>query len=157
MSLDGPASFSPCRQYRYALFRCWNGGQGTVNFIGLNPSTADETLDDPTIRRCIGYARAWGYSSLRMLNLFAYRATDPKRMMAVHDPVGDENDDYIKAAIGVTACSVAAWGNGGWYRGRGPFIADIYRGRLKMLRLTKQDHPAHPLYLPKHLTPQDWR
>lgn len=148
------AIFSPCRRYRYVLWRDWIGGAGTVIFIGLNPSTADEENDDPTIRRCIGFAKAWGFESLCMLNLFAFRATNPQAMMAADDPVGPENDQFLAQHIG--ACeTIAAWGAGGWYRGRGPFIHDIYP-QLKMLRLTKGGHPCHPLYLPKTLQPQEW-
>lgn len=148
------AKFSPCRSYRYTLDRAWIGGSGTVNFVGLNPSTADETVDDPTIRRCIAYAKAWGFQSMRMLNLFAFRATDPRDMMAAADPIGPENDEYLRVHIG-EGLTVAAWGAGGWYRGRGPFIRDIYP-QLKVLRLTQGGHPAHPLYLPKTLVPIEW-
>ena len=79
------ATFSECRKYRYTLWRRWDGlfASGYAMFIGLNPSTADETNDDPTIRRCIGYARDWGYGGLCMTNLFAFRATLPKNMKAV--------------------------------------------------------------------------
>ena len=148
------ATFSPCRRYRYTLARQWIGGAGTINFIGLNPSTADETQDDPTIRRCIGFAKSWGFSGLCMLNLFAFRATDPREMMAAADPIGEDNDGAIALHVGQND-TVAAWGAGGWYRGRGPYIHEIYP-QLKMLRLTQGGHPAHPLYLPKTLTPQEW-
>lgn len=149
------ASFSDCRTYRYTLIRAWIGGSGTVNFVGLNPSTADETADDHTIRRCIGYAKAWGFQSMRMLNLFAFRATDPRDMMAAADPVGPDNDAVLRHYLTCGEPAIAAWGAGGWYRGRGPFIHDIYP-QLQVLRLTKHGHPAHPLYLPKTLTPQPW-
>jgi hypothetical protein len=148
------AEFSPCRRYRYTLNRQWIGGAGTINFIGLNPSTADETQDDPTIRRCIGFAKSWGFSGLCMLNLFAFRATDPRDMMAAADPIGEDNDGIIALHIGKHP-TIAAWGAGGWYRGRGPFIHAIYP-QLMMLKITKGGHPAHPLYLPKTLTPQEW-
>jgi len=149
------AEFSPCRRYRYALYRRWIGGAWTVNFIGLNPSTADETQDDPTIRRCIGFAKSWGFSSLCMLNLFAFRATDPRDMMAATDPIGEDNDNAIALHVGKNP-TIAAWGAGGWYRGRGPLIHSIYP-QLMVLKLTKGGHPAHPLYLPKTLTPKEWK
>ena len=95
------AIFSPCRTWRYTLTRDWLLGNGErVAFIGLNPSTADETLDDPTIRRCINYAKAWGYSGMTMLNLFGYRATDPEDMKAFREPIGPENDAHIIAEAG---------------------------------------------------------
>lgn len=150
------ATFSACRTFRYTLTRTWPAGCGTVNFVGLNPSTADELTDDPTIRRCMGYAKTWGFDSLRMLNLFAFRATDPKDMMAAADPVGPENDEHFRVHLSKYGTNIAAWGAGGWYRGRGPFILDIFGDRLKVLRLTKCGHPAHPLYLPKTLTPIEW-
>lgn len=148
------AILSPCRTYRYTLTRQWSGGAGTINFIGLNPSTADETQDDPTIRRCTGFAKSWGFARFVMLNLFAFRATDPKEMMRAADPVGPDNNAHIARHVAIND-TVAAWGNGGWYRGRGPFIHDIYP-QLMMLRLTGSGHPAHPLYLPKTLRPQAW-
>ena len=98
--LDYPARprhavFSPCRTYRYALSRVWAADKPYALFIGLNPSTADETLDDPTIRRCIDFAKRWGYGGLVMANLFAYRATNPSEMKAATDPVGVANDEWL--------------------------------------------------------------
>src|SRR5207249_5914720 len=88
---------SPCRQYRYVLWREWDKTNASyVLFVGLNPSTADETEDDPTIRRCMNYAKRWGYGALCMVNLFAYRATDPDAMKAHPQPVGTENDYWIR-------------------------------------------------------------
>ena len=147
------AIFSPCRTYRYVLTREWLGGNGVVNFVGLNPSTADETQDDPTIRRCVGYAKAWGFSGLCMLNLFAFRATDPKVMLAAVDRVGPENERWLHRCITTNEITVAAWGViGGDY---GNFVRARYP-QMKVLRLTKDGHPSHPLYLPKNLTPQEW-
>jgi hypothetical protein len=140
--------------YRYSLTREWDEGVGTVAFIGLNPSTADDTLDDPTIRRCIGFARSWGYSGLIMLNLFAYRATDPKNMMSAADPVGPENDKHIKLFSEIAAEIVCAWGAHGSFLKRNTDIDCLIPAhRLKALKLTKDGHPSHPLYLPKNLKP----
>src|SRR5687768_16866498 len=103
------ARFSACRTYRFELWRIWDEDGPKLNVIGLNPSTADENLDDPTIRRCIGFARDWGFGGLVMTNLFAYRSTDPKGLAAVDDPVGPNNDYHLEIA----ACSgtpLAAWG-----------------------------------------------
>lgn len=150
------AVFSPCRKYRYALWRKWDDRLDAkmVAFIGLNPSTADETQDDPTIRRCIGFAKAWGYGSLCMLNLFAFRATDPKEMLAADDPVGPDNDFTIQRMSLRVDC-VAAWGTHGTHRGRDKAVRGMVEN-LHYLRLTKDGHPAHPLYLPATLTPQKW-
>jgi hypothetical protein len=145
--------FSPCRTYRYVLWREWIGGDGYAMFIGLNPSTADETQDDPTIRRCIGYAKAWGYSGLCMTNLFAFRATDPKNMKAAADPVGPENDQHLGMLAQRADVVVAAWGASGAHLGRDAKVIAMLDQSLFCLARTKGGHPGHPLYLPKTLTP----
>lgn len=160
MSMEIPvhtrkAVFSPCRQYRYVLRRAWNSDLPECMFIGLNPSTADETLDDPTIRRCIRYAFDWGYGGLLMTNLFAYRATDPNIMKAAADPVGAENNAYIKGYAIECGVVVAAWGTDGIHMNRASEVRQLLP-QLHYLRLTKDGHPGHPLYLPKTLTPQLW-
>lgn len=147
------ALFSPCRTYRYVLQREWGYTGVNAVFIGLNPSTADETKDDPTIRRCIGYAKAWHCDGLIMLNLFAFRATDPNVMRAAADPVGPDNDKWLKRLCGFTA--VAAWGTHGTYRNRENEVRALLPN-LHCLKLTKDGHPAHPLYLPKTLKPIAW-
>ncbi len=148
------AIISQDEMYRYALTREWNEGVGTVAFIGLNPSTADAFEDDPTIRRCIGFAKSWGYSGLAMINLFAYRATDPKKMMSAADPIGPENDKHIKLFSEIASEIVCAWGAHGSFLKRNKDIEFMIQpSRLKALRLTKDGNPSHPLYLPKHLTP----
>ena len=90
LSPDSTAEFSPCRTYRYALWRWWDRSRPYAMFIGLNPSTADEVNNDPTVSRCIGYSRRWGYGGLCMTNIFAYRSTDPARMKAHSAPIGGE-------------------------------------------------------------------
>ncbi|MBK8133391.1 MAG: DUF1643 domain-containing protein [Gammaproteobacteria bacterium] len=144
--------FSPCRTYRYALWREWIGGEGYAMFVGLNPSTADETQDDPTIRRCIAFAKGWGYAGLCMTNLFAFRATDPKDMKAAADPVGPENDAHLLALANEAGVIVAAWGVHGTYGGRHNAVREMLPA-LHCLALTKDGHPRHPLYLRKTLTP----
>ena len=151
------ATFSPCRQYRYSLWRIWNGmfSQGYAVFIGLNPSTADENNDDPTIRRCIGFAKDWGCIGLCMVNLFAFRATSPAVMKAQEDPIGPENDetlDYVASGAGVI---VAAWGNDGAFLDRDKKVKAMFPN-LHHLGLTKKGCPRHPLYLPKGLKPTPW-
>ena len=159
MSVIQSAVFSPCRRYRYALWRDLEplGWQSPfyVMFIGLNPSTADEVQDDPTIRRCKAFAKSWGYANMCMTNLFAFRATLPQDMKAAADPVGDKNDDTLLDLSRNAAVIVAAWGVDGAYRGRGEFVRRMLPG-LHYLALTKDGHPGHPLYLKKSLTPQRW-
>lgn len=156
------ATFSSCRTYRYGLWRRWkeyspypNGKLDYAMFVGLNPSTANETDDDPTIRRCIRYAQGWGYSALHMANLFAFQATSPKVMKAANDPVGLYNDDYLLRTAKYAGVIIAAWGVHGTYRGRDEEVKKLIP-RLSILKLTKGGHPSHPLYLRKDLMPVQW-
>ena len=118
----------------------------------LNPSTADETEDDPTIRRCISFSKDWGYGGLCMVNLFAFRATEPSAMMSSNYPIGSENDDWIKKSAGEAGVIVAAWGNDGSYMGRSKEVIEMLPD-LKCLKMNKSGEPAHPLYQPGSATP----
>lgn len=89
------AIISECGKYRYSLSRIWDENKANVLFIMLNPSTADGDVDDPTIRRCIGFAKSWGYGGIYVGNLFAYRATDPKELLKVENPIGFENIHHL--------------------------------------------------------------
>lgn len=153
--MERTALFSPCRRYRYTLWRHWGGRRGHAMFVGLNPSTADETQDDPTVRRCIGYARDWGYSGLCMTNIFAFRATDPAVMLAEPDPKGPDNDYWLAESARRAAIVVAAWGVHGVHRERHDTVRALLPS-LHYLRLTKEGYPGHPLYLPKALAPTKW-
>lgn len=124
-------------------------------FIGLNPSVADETKDDPTIRRCIRFARDWGYDSLCMANLFAFRATKPAEMKQSRDPIGPDNDLMLKELAHSAGVVVAAWGVHGTHKRRDQLVRQRVSG-LHYLRLTKDGHPGHPLYLPASLRPVEW-
>lgn len=159
ITMEKSARFSPCRRYRYSLWRNWRGllpeTKGYAMFVGLNPSTADETNDDPTIRRCIAFAQAWGYEGLCMTNLFAFRATAPADMIAADDPVGPENDQTLRDLAESAGVVVAAWGVHGTHGGRHNAVRAMLP-RLHYLRLTKDGHPGHPLYLPKSLVPVPW-
>ena len=146
------ANLSKCRKYRYALWRTWDDSKPFAMFIGLNPSTADETEDDPTINRCINFSKDWGYGGLCMVNLFAFRATVPSDMMASKDPIGSENDNWIKKLSKDAGVIVAAWGNNGSYMGRSKNIMDMVPN-LKCLKINKTGEPAHPLYQPSSATP----
>jgi hypothetical protein len=146
--------FSRCRTYRYVLWRDWDAiNHAYAMFVGLNPSTADEVEDDPTIRRCIGFAKRWGYGALCMTNLFAYRATDPEAMKAHPAPVGVENDRWLRAMAKNAALVVAAWGVNGVHLHRDQAVIALFGTELSCLGLTKGGHPAHPLYLKKSLQP----
>jgi len=145
------AEFDQQRIYRYMLLRKWNN-HGLVAIIGLNPSTADEYEDDPTIRRCRGFAQQWGYGGIVMLNLFGFRATDPGQLKKTVDPIGPENDLYIKSWVAASDIIVAAWGAYGSIHGRDDAVKEILRssGRsVQCLGRTKQGHPRHPLYMPR--------
>lgn len=104
------AHFSLCGTYRYRLWRDWPGGSGYATFVMLNPSTADAQHDDPTVRRCIGFAKRWGMAGLSVVNLYALRATDPRELWRASDPVGPLNDDAIIGAMRNASRVVAAWG-----------------------------------------------
>lgn len=143
--------FSPCERYRYTLFRDVNPAtQGLVAFICLNPSTADATNDDPTVRRCMGFTRDWGYRWFCILNVFAYRATDPRDMKRQTDPVGIDNHHHVLRVASTADRVVAAWGtHGEWQNGDlnvRRWLNDI-AVPLKCLGKTMHGHPKHPLYL----------
>lgn len=153
-SLLHGAMFSECQVYRYGLWRIWDADTPPAMFVGLNPSTADENADDPTIRRCIDFARQWGHGGLLMGNLFAFRATDPRVMKAAAEPVGADNDGLLERMATAAAVVIAAWGVHGTHRGRAQQVTEAgVLGDFNVLRLTKDGHPGHPLYLPKTSRP----
>lgn len=160
--METGAVFSPDRRYRYVLWRRWGDGPA-VNFIGVNPSTADENDDDPTIRRCIGFARSWGCDALVMTNVYPYCGTNPtKAWLRIKNPAASSRanaEQLLEQAHGA-GLVVAAWGNApGWLLWEANRIARELQTAgitLHALRLTKGGNPAHPLYLPKDLRPQVW-
>ena len=128
------------------------GGEGTVVFVGLNPSTADETRDDPTTRRCVGFARDWGFARLELVNLFAFAATEPAELRSAPDPVGPGNLDAVAEATGRADLVVCAWGNDGL----GPqadAVLDLV-ARPHCLGLTARGAPRHPLYVRATVRPR---
>jgi len=154
--IKSTAVLSPCNKYRYQLRRYWGkrpSRQSTVVFVGLNPSTADATADDPTIRKCIAYARAWQFNSLIMVNLFAWRATDPNLLHQSKDPIGKQNDTYITAAVANASLIIACWGEHGSFMNRADELRSQYPRRLHCLKTNASGQPSHPLYLPASLTP----
>lgn len=151
------AGFSPDRGYRYWLTRNWSVGPLThpLVVIGLNPSTADEKTDDPTIRRCIGYGKLWGHDGLVMLNLFAIRGTDPEILRRPGDMVGPDNDRTL-----LDSCEsrfvLAAWGDWGRIQNRAACVREMldqHGVRLHCLGTNKSGHPKHPLYLRRDAKP----
>lgn len=146
---EGSALFDPRGRYRYQLKRRWGAGGREIAFVMLNPSTAGAERDDPTIRRCGGFARAWGFSAMTVVNLFALRATDPARLRRARDPVGPENDEHIARAADSCDAVVLAWEAHGALRGRDQDVLVLLRGcRATCLGVTKSGQPRHPLYLP---------
>lgn len=146
------ATLSPDRLYRYELWRIWDSDLPLLAVCGLNPSTADEKTNDPTITRCINFAKAWGYGGIYMINLFGYRSTDPKALKSVADPIGPDNDRVIIEVVAGTDHTIVAWGVNGALFGRDTQVLDLIRqGRhghkVYHLGLTKGGHPKHPLYL----------
>ena len=149
------AVFSPCRRYRYVLWRQWSGSGGYALVVGLNPSTADEQLDDPTVRRCIAFARDWGFGGLCLANLFAFCATSPAVLIRATDPLGPDNDQWLQTCSAGAGLIVAAWGRRGGWRGRDQAVRRLLP-RLHVLGLGKTASPLHPLYLPRSCRPRPW-
>lgn len=156
------ADFSDDRRYRYKLRRCFSGSidERAVNpivFCMLNPSAADAFVNDPTIRRCIGFAQAWGHTDLIVVNLFAIRQTDSSQLRGYIDPVGPDNNEVF---ADLPRCPiVCAWGSHPMVRERGRFVHRMLGesgDRLFCLKQTQAGHPGHPLYLPKTATLKAW-
>ncbi|MEE8222704.1 MAG: DUF1643 domain-containing protein [Alphaproteobacteria bacterium] len=155
--IQGKAEFSLCGMYRYTLERRWalpGAPRRLCTFIMLNPSTGDEYRDDPTTRRCMAFARETGHDRYAAVNLFAYRAARPVDMIAAKDPVGPENDAYIRRfaskakARGMVIC---AWGTDGAHMGREKAVLALLASigvEPLCLRTTNSGHPEHPLYIP---------
>jgi len=149
------AIISECGKYRYELRRIWQSKTGLVCWVMLNPSTADANFDDPTIRRCMGYAARWGYGGIIVVNLFGLRATNPKELYKVDDPIGPKNSNYISRASWQSNMTIAAWGTKGTYLSQN--LAIIKKTtNLYCLALTKNGHPKHPLYLTRDLEPKPY-
>lgn len=157
--------FSPCRRYRYCLWREWTIEELTgfecsaeteahryLMVIGLNPSTADETRDDATIRKCIGFAKRWGFGALCMTNLFAWRDTKPENMKAAAEPIGPDNDAFLGRLASNAGLILAAWGNHGSHLNRAKIVVGAIP-RLQCLRRNKDGSPMHPLYVPYETQP----
>lgn len=145
------AHISPHGQYRYSLQRIWDRSKGVVLWVMLNPSTADADTDDPTIRRCVGFASDWGYGGIEVRNLFSLRSTDPK-VIRTHSEPNDYGNKYVVGVASRFPLCVAAWGVGGEFQYRGEEVVRQFQEMgipLYCLGKTKNGQPKHPLYLPK--------
>lgn len=164
---ESSAVISDCGKYRYLLTRRWDAGN-PVTFVMLNPSTADADKDDPTIRRCIRFARDWGFGALQVVNLFAVRAADPRVMMAEPDPVGPDNHEHCIAAFDrarnqwmydyPAAPAICAWGVHGRYMDQDQTMLGWMQSEavtpMALYRDGAPPKPNHPLYLPACLRPK---
>jgi len=162
------AVISPCGKYRFLLTRRWERqlDGDRVTFIMLNPSTADANDDDPTIRRCVGFAKSWGYRAVEIVNLFAFRATDPKELKALGytEAVGPDNNSYITGSIFTAHKYICAWSNHGTLMHRSDRLRTAILNSscannghyLKRNGKDGQGEPAHPLYLKGDLVPIHW-
>ncbi|MGT2474582.1 DUF1643 domain-containing protein [Paraburkholderia terrae] len=156
------AVISPCGTYRYLLTRAAESLsplKSTALFVMLNPSTADATLDDPTIRRCRQFAKLWDCDGLAVANLYALRATDPALLWSHPDPVGPDNDNYLWSFARESDNVVCAWGSNA-EPGRAARVACILidaGARLWCLGTTKDGSPRHPLYVRSNHPLIEWR
>ncbi|MCV2887388.1 DUF1643 domain-containing protein [Ruegeria aquimaris] len=158
---DAPSTavYSDCERYRYSLTRVWDTAGSKALFVMLNPSTATEVQNDPTVERCERRARTLGFGAFRVTNIFAWRDTDPRKMRAAQDPVGPDNDHAILDGADWADQIVAAWGTHGAHLGRGPDVERLLRNTglpLFHLGLTKDGHPKHPLYIGYSQQPALW-
>ncbi|SPH19711.1 hypothetical protein ASD8599_00447 [Ascidiaceihabitans donghaensis] len=158
---DAPsvAVYSDCECYRYSLTRNWDTSGRKVLFVMLNPSTATEVQNDPTVERCERRARTLGFGAFQVTNIFAWRDTDPKGMKAAADPVGPHNDAAILDGAAWADDVIAAWGTHGAHLARGAAVETLLRSTnrpLFHLGLSKAGHPKHPLYLPYVQQPETW-
>ena len=145
--MRGWAAFDASGRYRYRLRRWWAPGP-RVAFVMLNPNRADASTDDPTIRRCVGFARRWAYGSVDVVNLFGYRTRDPHDLLRVADPVGPDNDRHLARAIDAADFVVCAWGASRVAQRRASDARGLLARRdLRCLGRTRSGAPRHPLYL----------
>lgn len=145
------AVFDNDKVYRYSLIRKWNDNGIKIVWIMLNPSTADENIDDPTIRRCIGFSKIWGAGEIEIVNLFAYRSTNPKQLYSYADSIGKENDLFILDSIKKANKIIIAWGSHGSLLKRSEYVIlnllKDYHKKIFFLKKLKDGEPGHPLYI----------
>jgi len=153
LTTSSGAIISEDEKYRYALWRTWDKKRDPVMFIMLNPSTADATKNDPTINKCIAYAKRWGYGALIVCNLYALRSRDPKALLSDSDPIGPDCDQWLVTMSKFAAMKIAAWGNKSVLQWRVDKVRALV-GPLNCLEKSKSGNPKHPLYLRKNLFPK---
>ena len=151
------AEFSSCGSYRYSLFRIWDESLSAVLFNMLNPSSADGTKDDPSIRRCISYAKDWGFGSMFVGNLFALKSTKLTGLLESTNPEGPENLKFLLKLSSHCKMIVCAWGNGTILKKLSANSPKNLNRKLHCLKLSLDGIPCHPLYLPKDLKPIEWK
>ncbi len=153
------AVYSDCERYRYALTRVWDATAPRILFVMLNPSKATEAQNDPTVERCERRARVLGYGGFRVMNIFAWRETDPKLLRQASEPVGQENDRMLIDGIAWADLVLVGWGVHGEHLQRGPEVEALLRdagAELHCLGMSKAGHPRHPLYIAYATAPQVW-
>jgi len=153
--MNKSAIISPDGKYRYQLSRIYDEDLLPVAFVGLNPSTADEVKDDRTIMKCLQYSKKWGYGGFHMVNLFAYRSKNPKDLLTVNDPIGEDNNFHLKEIFGKVGKVVCCWGNYGKYKDRNIEVLKMI-DEPYCLRINKSGEPSHPLYLTEYIDPLDY-
>lgn len=156
---NSKAIYSSCEKYRYSLTRVWNEKIQKLHFVMLNPSTATEIQNDPTVERCERRARTLNFGSFRVTNIFAWRDTDPKKMKCAIEPIGLLNDEAIMSGCNWGDCTIAAWGNHGIYLSRGFDVMELLRKSGKPifhLGISKTGQPKHPLYISYEISPKIW-
>ena len=151
------AVFDTTGAYRYRLHRTWEQRGKRVVFVLLNPSTADAETNDPTIRRCIGFARDWGFGSMVVVNLFGFRATRPDDLFKARDPIGPDNDRWLRREIRRAHRVVMGWGAHSGIEDRAAAATGRNPGPWTCLGTTKDGHPRHPLYMRKDAVPLPYR
>lgn len=153
---ESGAVFSPCGLYRYRLWRYWDRAKLPLCFLMLNPSTADDLENDPTVERCQRRALMMGFGGLEVVNIFAFRSTDPAGLLTISDPVGPENDAAIKQACRLAGMVVCAWGEHGKIGGRSEKILEMLAAdeiSAHALAVNSSGEPKHPLYVSYDLRP----
>ncbi|NPD19924.1 DUF1643 domain-containing protein [Alterinioella nitratireducens] len=153
------AVYSDCLAYRYSLTRVWDPAGPRLLYIMLNPSRATERQNDPTVERCERRARVLGYGAMRVMNIFAWRETDPRQLRRAADPVGAGNDALLLEGVAWADTVIAGWGVHGEHLGRGAAVAALLHGagrEVRCLGLSKAGHPRHPLYIAYATQPVLW-
>lgn len=159
------AILSECGRYRYLLTRTWDSQKAPVTFLMVNPSKADASINDNSIKKCMTYARFWGAGGIVVVNLFAYRSTEPTKLRRIEHPESEPklralNDWHILQAVQKSQVTIAAWGLNGTFKDRDVEVKQLIKEKanrsLHYLKLSKDGHPCHPLYLPADLKPKLW-